>query len=166
MPNVKEIRSQLGEIGVPMLVRGTLGNELIPLAQALGTDERVLAFVAGRWNGKKAVLAATATRVVFASGGLLGGATEVVYYDKIKDIEVARGHIEGEISVDGRKFGRVRADTIQPFMDTINQLRVKKEAPASRGDVAAELEKLKSLFDAGALSEEEFVAAKRRVLEG
>lgn len=167
MPTIHDIQRQLRAINVPDIVRGTLGAELVPLTQLLGDDEPIRAFVAGKWQGDKAVLVATPKRLIFASGGILSRSSESVFYDKLADIQFKQGFVGGTIDVDGRKIESVRSDMIQRFVETVNQLRIKPTAPVQpQGDIAAQLTQLKALFDAGALTEDEYAKAKSKVLGG
>lgn len=164
MPTLQEIHGQLEQLGVNGLIRGTMGTELLGLAQTLMAREPILGVAVGEWQGKKAILAVTAQRVIFANRGAVGGNTLAIALEKIKEVEFTAGMLRGAIMINGARLEK--AGLVQAFMDALNQVRAggAQVAPAGGGDIAGELGRLAALRDTGVLTAEEFAAAKAKVL--
>lgn len=176
MPKLPEVKKQLEDIGVPKMVRWTLGNELLVLAMAMVEGEEVRAFVQGEYQGKKGVLAATDTRLIFASGnGITNKFSEDFPYDKLSSIEQSGGLTGTAITIhasgNSAKIEKTRADLAQKVVSFTQEKRMSKPAPATPppaasggDDMAAQFERLVALKTQGALTEEEFAAAKKKLL--
>jgi hypothetical protein len=177
MPNAPQIKKQLEEIGVPRMIRWTLGNELIVLAMAMGETEAVRAFVTGQYKDKKGVLAATDTRLIFASGnGLTSRFTEDFPYDKLSSIEQSGGLTSGTLVIhasgNSAKIEKAHPGLAQKMVQFVQGARSKPAvsapaapaAPVGGDDLAAQLEKLGQMKASGVLTEDEFAQAKKKLL--
>ena len=158
-------------------------REVKELPKILWDDEQVLDLVQGFYNNGTGILVATQKRLLFVDKGLLGGLkVEDFPLDKISSLQYSTGIVLGEITVftSGNKamIKRVEKRQARSFAEgvrariegrshsaTVNTLPVSSQAtapvPASASD---ELAKLGALKIQGLLSEEEFTAAKKKLL--
>ena len=158
-------------------------REVKELPKILWDDEQVLDLVQGFYNNGTGILVATQKRLLFVDKGLLGGLkVEDFPLDKISSLQYSTGILLGEITVftSGNKAiiknvdkrqARSFAEGVRARIEgrshsaTVNTLPVSSQAtapvPASASD---ELAKLGALKIQGLLSEEEFTAAKKKLL--
>jgi hypothetical protein len=175
---------------VRMISRLPLGGKFVgrrevkELPNILWDDEEVLDLVQGFYNNGTGVLVATQKRLLFVDKGMLGGLkVEDFPLDKISSLQYSVGLLLGEITVftSGNKAIIKNVDKVQTrtFAEGV-RARIESRAAAAKasaapqgqpaahassaGEFIDELAKLGALKAEGLLSEEEFAAAKKRLL--
>lgn len=174
MATEDEIREQLKHLDG---VSKWLGKrEIRALPSVLWPGERIENGVQGVYNARQGMLVATTSRLIFIEKSMLGRLTvEDFPYDKLTSIQYEVGWVFGKIRIfaSGNRadIDQIVKDAVQPFAEMV---RAKISAPAAssklevataRGtDLVAEIERLVALRSAGHLTEDEFQAAKARLL--
>lgn len=173
MPTLEEVKNQIGAIdGVSML----LGRkEIKELPSILWEDEIVEKLVQGSYDNKFGILVATNKRLIFVDKGLIYGVrVEDFSYDKISSIQYETGLLFGKITIfsSGNKAEIKQASKglARGFSDYVRARisGIKEHASYNSGnsgiDTISQLEKLAKLKEQGILTEEEFLAQKRKIL--
>lgn len=175
---------------VQMIGRLPLGGKFVgrrevkELPKILWDDEQVLDLVQGFYNNGTGILVATQKRLLFVDKGLLGGLkVEDFPLDKISSLQYSTGMLLGEITVftSGNKAiiknvdkGQTRtfAEGVRARIES-RSAATKVSAPppaaiqapaSSTAGLIDELGKLGALKTQGLLSEEDFAAAKKKLL--
>jgi hypothetical protein len=176
---------------VQMIGRLPLGGKFVgrrevkELPNILWDDEQVLDLVQGSYNNSTGILVATQKRLLFVDKGLLGGLkVEDFPLDKISSLQYSTGMLLGEITVftSGNKaiIKNVDKGQTRTFAEGV-RARIESRSAAAKvpgpppvstqaaasSNVSAltdELAKLGALKTQGLLSEEEFAAAKKKLL--
>ena len=153
-------------------------KELRELPNILWDDEEVLDVVQGFYNNGTGILVATQKRLIFVDKGLLYGIkVEDFPLDKISSIQYETGMMFGTITIftSGNKaiIKNVEKARARTFSEGV-RARVGSKPPSgpvpssveASGpfDLTAELQKLGSMKERGLLSDDEFTAAKRKLL--
>jgi len=154
-------------------------KELSYLPEVLTDGEEIIAFSSGLMDGNTWLITLTDKRIIFLDKGMIYGLEQtVINLDKINSISGKTGIIFGEIFIeDGAKerhIDNVWKKTVKPFtnlvMEAIENHRNKLHSPqvvqqqTIEEDPYAKLEKLAGLKDKGIISEDEFNAAKQKLL--
>ena len=154
-------------------------KELNYLPEILSPGEEVIAFTSGLMDGDTWLITLTDKRIIFLDKGMIYGLNQtVINLDKINSISGKTGIFFGEIFIeDGAKerhIDNVWKKTVKPFtnlvMEAIENHRKKLHSPQvaqeqpTKEDPYAKLEKLADLKDKGIISEDEFNAAKQKIL--
>lgn len=161
-------------------------KEIRYLPEVLADDEKILALTSGFMQGKTWLGVCTDRRVLFLDRGLIYGLRQLqMNLDRIQSIDSSFGLVFGSIRVwDGATamvITLVLKSTIPYFVKTTQQAMdhykrtlvydvvrsaqsVEKRESASSSNFITELERLSQLRASGALSKEEFDAAKRKLL--
>ena len=158
-------------------------KELDYLPEILNDNEEILAFSSGLMDGNTWLITLTDRRIIFLDKGMIYGLEQtVINLDKINSVSGKTGIFFGEIFIeDGAKerhIDNVWKKTVKPFTnmvmeaiekhrDNLHAPRVQQqEAPAvATEDPYEKLEKLAGLRDKGIVTQEEFDAAKRKLLD-
>lgn len=169
---------------VQMISRLPLGGKFVgrrevkELPKILWDDEQVLDLVQGFYNTGTGILVATQKRLLFIDKGILGGLkVEDFPLDKISSIQYSTGLLLGEITIftSGNKAVIKNVDKAQTrtFAEGA-RARIESRSAASKAQatsaqqgasiLADELGKLGALKAQGLLSDEEFSAAKKKLL--
>lgn len=152
------------------------------LARLLDADESILAFLDGYYSdGEKedyeeyGVLFATEKRLIYTHKGLLWGRhVEFFYYDRISSLQYTSGLVRGRLTIhlDGgrRAYLRNTGDDVGGFASLVRSLMEKVRggepaSPSASADFLSGLERLAALHASGALTDDEFTAAKRKLLD-
>ena len=160
------------------------------LYDILDQDEGIESLIGGQFRADtdrlhkhNGVAVATSKRVVFLDKGIFGS-TEVqeIPYRNIDGITYSTGMMMGGVQITGRGTASYRIeditpkDSIPPFVDCVRAKIEKFTAPTPQVPyqnapvalpmplVADEIEKLAGLFERGFLTQNEFDAAKQRIL--
>lgn len=166
-----DITPQLTALGITGIAAKQEGYKA--LADLIRQDERILAAIAGEYDGKYGAAAATDRRVVVVgrSGGLFKKtSSDEFLYQTITSVEVKTGLAQAkvEIVVPGNRavVDKVPNALATTFAATVRQQIAAAHAPAAPAgvDVAAQLERLASLRERGLLTDEEFETQKRKLL--
>jgi hypothetical protein len=150
-----------------------IGRELKQIASMLGPDEYLVDIIQGAYANQTAVVLMTTNRVIFLAKGFTSMTVEEFPLDKITSVQYTVGLMLGEIIIfaSGNKAeikSTVKAHT-KPFAEHLREVIATKKSSttdsvAGTANVLAEIEKLVSMKERGFLTEEEFAAAKRKVL--
>ena len=159
-------------------------KEVKELPNILQEDEQIFGAVSGfpefdddEQNGQF-LLVATDRRVLFIDKGIFFGLTiKDIPYEKISSIQYEKGMIFGTIKIVTSnthiKVTKIFKSAIVPFhgivqkgMDGILKSESQNGSPPEHIDFVAQLERLTKLKESGALTAEEFNAAKKRLLNG
>lgn len=161
--------------GHPGLGAFGVGRELRNLAGMLSPEELVLDLIQGAYANQTGLLVRTTKRVMFFAKGLVSTKVEEFSLDKVTSVQYTTGLMLGDITVfaSGNKAeikSTVKAHT-KPFVDALRvQLEDGKAAALPARDTQAatgalgDLERLAGMRERGLLTDEEFSAAKRKVL--
>jgi len=125
---------------------------------------------------KMMTLRVFADRVECTQPGLVGsGTTESIRYEQIAQVFIDRGLRWNRLAIEttgGGGFGiaginRGDADAAKALIEErIERSRAPVAAPTAAPSIADQIAQLAALRDSGALSDEEFAAAKARLLSG
>ncbi len=146
----------------------------------LKPDETPLIVVQGWFDDKGGVLAATDQRVIFAGKLLFTSIIKDVPYSKLSSVLYESGLVHSKVKLEfsggkmevkqiEKKYGKELVDIVKAQLDK------KEETPStSVGNSASmvadglyeKLNKLAELKERGILTDEEFVAEKKKLLEG
>ena len=157
--------------------------DLKKLSSILLPTEDVLALVLGKYQKKIGILAATNTRVVFVhadfnpffkdytSNLVIKG----IPYEKVASIQEKMGLLGGEIMIssnsgDSILVKHIYRNKFRDFVDKLYSLmksskQKHKGQEETRMSVSEQLIKLATLKEKGLLTEEEFVQAKKKILD-
>ena len=148
-------------------------KELAYLQEMLTDKEQVLAFTSGMMDGNTWLIALTDRRIVFLDKGLIYGLEQtIINLDKVNAVSGKTGLLFGKITItDGAKdrtISNVLKKTVKPFVKKVQETIEASQAGAfqvaKKIDPYEQLEKLASLNEKGIISENEFVAAKKKIL--
>ena len=155
-------------------------KELSYLPEILSDGEEIIAFTSGLMDGNTWLITLTDKRIIFLDKGMIYGLEQtIINLDKINSVSGKTGIFFGEIFIeDGaneRHIDNVWKKTVKPFtnlvMEAIENHRDKLHSPQivqqqtpTEEDPYAQLEKLAGLKDKGIISEDEFNAAKQKLL--
>ena len=170
MPTLKEIRSQIKALDGAKKFRGH--KEIRELPKALGENEVVKDVVEGQ-HGGVGLLVATNLRLIFVRNGFFSGREVATFpYDEISSIHCSCGLVVGTVTIftsSGKtEIAAINRFQAKPFAEApksrISRAREASGVPAHATDLTTELQKLTELRERGALSDEEFKAAKATAL--
>ena len=171
-PNLDYSETLKGHPGLgPFGVR----RELKQISATLAPSEGLLDIIQGAYASQTGVLLATDRRMIFLAKGWVTLKVEDFPLEKISSVQYETGLLTGTITIfaSGNKAQithTVKAHT-KAFAEGVRNRLLAAPAPApppvqpsSRSDTMAELDKLATLRERGLLSDEEFTAAKRKLL--
>lgn len=168
--------------GHPGIALFGAGREIKHLAALLNPDEFVLDVLQGRYSDQEGLLVRTTTRLIFFVKGFTSSKVEEFALDKVTSVEYTAGLVLADVTVFASGNKAEIKNTMKIHTKVfVNGLRRqleagKHEAPAATpaaalapadsqgGGTLVELERLASLKERGFLSDEEFTAAKRKIL--
>lgn len=164
-------RSQAEQIealaSVKLSFRWGLGRELRVLSNRLLAGEQPLDLSSARYEDAYGLVACTDQRVMFLKAGWLSTRFEDFSYDKITSVQTATGLVFGSLVL---HVSDTRAKLSAMFANQARQLgdTIRRQITAARrsSDVPRRIRRLGELRDEGLLTEEEFQAEKRALLEG
>lgn len=164
------IQSALEGVGKAELA--FVGMELKHLPSILRDGELPERIVAGRFRNAQGILVATDRRLIFFDKGLLGSTVAEYPYRSITSIEHGAGLMMGEIriTVAGNvdKIDQIFKEHVQGFVELVRAKMEQAQSSAAPApavpDLATQLQQLADLRDRGALTDEQFEAAKKRLL--
>lgn len=150
--------------------RNKILSELMP-------GEEIIAATTGFLDKKPTVLAATNRRIIMIAKDIVGweGATQTIPFDKISGVSEKSGFATGAIRIttsnDDITVDTIANDELKAFVSAVRRtMSAPADSPApvqpaaSSGGNAEELKNLAELHAAGVLTDEEFTAAKARIL--
>lgn len=184
MPTLEQIHQQIAAL--PRKYIFYTRKEIRYLPNILNEDEHILALTSGYVEARTWLAVCTTHRVLFLHRGMFFGLHQLqMNLDRIQSIDSSFGLIFGTIRVwDGASAMNIRyiwKPTVMPFVRTVQEAMDKYKrtlvselsASASRAghtitpdgkDFTQELERLARLRADGHLSEDEFNAAKKKLL--
>lgn len=151
-------------------------SEVKELPNILHDDETLMDIVGGFYDQGSGILVATTKRLIFVYKGLMWGMkVEDFPFDRISSIQYETGMLSGELVIfaSGNKatIKAVMKDRCRVFCENVRTLIVNskqesKPSPQSSGsdDMLGQLERLSVLHNSGALTDEEFTLAKKKLL--
>lgn len=148
-------------------------KEIRALPEILDQDESVKALTSGLVNGKTWLAVCTDRRLLFLNRGFLWGTQQAqMPLDRVQSIDHEFTIFFGSISVfDGINvftLTMVLKPSILPFVKTVEEMmyaqRHPKPAAMQATDIASQLSKLADLKEKGYLTDEEFLAQKKKLL--
>lgn len=182
MPTQKEIDAQIAAL--PHKYIFYTRKEIRYLPKIIGDDERILALTSSFMDGRTWLAVCTNKRVLFLDRGMFFGLRQVqMNLDRIQAIDSSYTIFFGKIRVwDGAsaiEVGLVLKSSIAPFVRTVQEAmdRYKRQvvvdivghaghAPAAPATPwLSELERLAQMKNAGLMTEQEFTAAKAKLLK-
>lgn len=176
MATLEEVKDQISYLDGTSKLLGR--KEIKELPNILWEDEKIEKIVQGLYENKIGVLVATNKRLIFVDKGLIYGLrVEDFPYDKITSIQYETGLIFGEIIIfasgNKAKIEQVDKKKTRDFSDyvraRITEIKEHSSYPSekhqnSSGDLADQIKKLADLKDQGILTDEEFIAQKKKLL--
>ncbi|WP_323847029.1 PH domain-containing protein [Microbulbifer magnicolonia] len=125
----------------------------------------------GAESQKNGTLMVSQHRVIFCRKGMLGEVLESIELDKISSIDrrsrlghyTLRVHTSND-SLEFKSLDKERDQALAAAIDAGRQRSQSKPAEPAAEDSLAKLERLAKLRDSGAVSDEEFQEAKKRLL--
>ena len=153
-------------------------KEIAFLPEIMRESEEILFLTSGFTDGNTWLITATNMRLIFLDKGFIYGLKQIEYpYDKISSISHKLGMLMGKISI-GTSSGDVIIDNIaKADVSKMNEIisnhihnqythttptAVGSKAPVD--DIISKLERLGSMKEKGLLTDEEYVAAKAKLL--
>jgi len=149
-------------------------RELKVLHKVLWDDETILKIIQGLYNNGFGILVATNRRLVFVDKRILWGVrVEDFPYDKITSIQYETGILFGTVTIfaSGNKAvitlvhktqASAFADSVRAYIAEAGRPAAKAASPLS-GPIE-QLERLARLRELGHITEQEYVAQKKRLL--
>lgn len=181
MPNLDEIKMQLKNLDGGS--KALAFREIKYLPQALAADEDVQAAIQGYYENRNGLLVATKRRLLFVDRGLISGVrVEEFPYKSISSVKYETGMMFGTIRVfvsgNTAEISYLDKAQTRSFVARLDELRngpspiavpppMPTAAPARAKDSDQMIERLQKLTDlhkSGALSDDEFRAAKAKLL--
>lgn len=192
MPSLQQIEQQIAAI--PHRYIFYTKKEIRYLPKILGENERILGITSGYINKSTWLCVCTNSRVLFLHRGMIYGLHQVqMNLDRIQSIDSSQGIFFGSIRMwDGASsiaVNLVLKSSIAPFVKTVQQamdhykrhmvydlMQNAQQAKASKAPAGAptqaqsetrlidELERLAKLNQQGAISDQEFMLAKKALL--
>jgi len=174
MPTLDEVKKMVKDLGKDVDTFGTK-KEIKYLPEIMSDDEKILYLTSGLMDNNTWLITCTNKRVIFLDKGMVYGLKQVeTPLERINSIQQKTGMMFGEIAIwDGSskmEIKQVMKKTVKPFVAAVNQAidTIKKSnsgGSASGGsDPAAQLEKFAELKEKGVITEEEFQAKKKELL--
>ncbi|WP_253198038.1 PH domain-containing protein [Clostridium gasigenes] len=152
-------------------------KEIAELPAVIGTDEHIKAITSGLTDGNTWLIVCTNKRVLMLDKGMIYGLKLIdIPLDRINSISHSKGLLLGKISItDGattRTIQNVSNTTVSFFANTVNkEIELYKQTKittltqvVNTTSDADELLKYKQLLDIGVLTQEEFDAKKKQLL--
>lgn len=171
---LEEIQQQMAEAGVSDLF-GTK-KEVQSLPEIMADDEVLLYATSGFVDKGTVLVVVTDQRLIFVNRGMIFGTDfREIPFSKINGVSYSKKLVLANVSIDNGAnttlIKNVNKGTAPIFVDTlkkaINNAEQRKNASVAStpaASVADELLKLKSLLDAGILTQDEFDDQKAKVL--
>lgn len=177
MPTLEEVKKQLEMLDGVSRFLGR--REIKELPDILWEDENVERLLQGIYESNNGILVATNKRVIFVDKSLLGSLrVEDFPYDKISSIQYKVGVMFGKMTIFSsgnkavisqvdKKLARVFGDYVRAKITskTEHSSVPNSESKSQDNDVISKLERLADLKEKGILSEEEFIAQKKKILK-
>lgn len=178
MPTLSEIEKLIPQLNPRLYTKLLKMKEISELETFLHSDETILRITSAilKGSGKNGVFVATNNRCFFLyKGGLFSHvSSEQFAYDKISSVEFSTGLISAELVIyaSGNKIElSIIKEEVRDLCEFLNSQSRKKPEPvappasANTGnDMIAQLERLAHLKEIAAITEEEFVVAKKKLL--
>ena len=140
----------------------------------IAPDERVLVAISGYHDGKKTVLASTQRRVVMVQRELFGGegTSQTIDLGQISGVTEKTGIVDGSVRIATSNheviLEKAPSDEVKTFVATVRKQLAESTSRArsesSPGGDVSNIKQLAELHAAGALTDEEFAAAKAKLL--
>lgn len=187
MPTLDEIWQQINSL--PHKYIFYTRKEIRYLPKVLNEGERILSLTSGFMSNRTWLAVCTNRRVLFLDRGMFFGLRQLqMNLDRIQSIDSSFGLVFGTIRVwDGAaamSIGLVLKPTVMPFVKTVqdamdkykrmmvhelaasasNAHRTATDTGSIQNQMISELERLGKMKSEGLLSEEEFAAAKAKLL--
>lgn len=171
---LEEIQQQMAEAGVSDLF-GTK-KEVQSLPEIMADDEVLLYATSGFVDKGTVLVVVTDQRLIFVNRGMIFGTDfREIPFSNINGVSYSKKLVLANVSIDNGAnttlIKNVNKGTAPIFVDTlkkaINNAEQRKNASVAStpaASVADELLKLKSLLDAGVLTQEEFDGQKAKII--
>ncbi|MCP3682385.1 MAG: hypothetical protein GY861_06805 [bacterium] len=177
MPTLGKVQQMVKDLGKEADIFGTK-KEIKHLPGILQHDEKIVALTSGMMDNNTWLVTCTNKRVIFLDKGMFYGLKQLeTPLEKINSIEQKTGLLLGEISIwDGSSKMTIKSipkQTVKPFVVNTNKaiqdLKQTKNQSSNNSrnqeDLVSQLEKLAALVDKGILTDDEFQAKKKQLLE-
>ena len=179
MTSYEEVKKQILDAGLNL--KNLPEKEVKAMKDILWEDEIIEDAIRGLYKSKNGMLVSTNKRLVFVEKGTLWGLkVEDFPYDKISSIQYDLGMIAGEITIfssgNKAKIDMVIKSECARFAEHVraritgvstNQAKIaaNKKISSNNEDLLEKLERLAKLKQDGILTENEFITAKKKLLE-
>ncbi len=152
-------------------------SEIKELPNIIRDDETIKDIISGFYDSGSGILVATNKRLIFVYKGLMWGMkVEDFPFDKISSIQYELGMLTGELIIfasgNEAKIKAVAKDRCSVFCENVRSLisnpekkeNTTKVTSTNNDDMLNQLERLAKLKESGALTEDEFLLAKKKLL--
>lgn len=171
MPSYEQIENQIEGLGFQTKLLPK--SEMKALPNFLSEDETIKGIASGLYKERNGILVATNKRIFFfATHWLRGTHSEEFRYENITSVEYDTGIIGGDITIysagNATKISMVPNMYCQSFADAVREIirqRQSREITLTKDDLLLKLERLATLKNSGMLTDEEFKAAKAKLLD-
>lgn len=177
MPTLAEIQRQIDDYRHSYIF--WTKKEIRALPNILTNDESVKAITSGLMNNATWLAVCTEKRIIFLNCGMIYGVRQLqIPLDRVQSIDSEFSLVFGSITVwDGASaftMSMILKNSIPPFVKVAQeQMQIARAMPGKPiiqknepTDIASQLERLANLKEKGHLTEEEFQAQKKKLLNG
>jgi hypothetical protein len=163
------IKARLRELGYADAQVRTMSLDILGASKVLDAGESIEYAVQGKLGKTSGLLVATDRRVFFVNQGLIKTQAESFLYTKISSVQYKTGLLRSSIAliVDARTLiiDHVLNDFAVKMADYLRERIERKDEPrAALPDAVSQLERLAKLKEQGVLTDEEFQAQKKKIL--
>ena len=172
MIGYEQVMKQVGELLGEKMAKMLPSPEMKGLPEVLNASETICGIASGLYSGRNGIIVATNERVFFfEKGRVWGSKLEEFRYENITSVQYSTGFIGGDITIfvagNAAKIDMVPNVYCKPFVDAVQKIIGSRSTPpltSNDEDFLAKLERLAALKSAGMLTDEEFKAAKLKLL--
>lgn len=169
--NINRIHKQLKDLDIKITTK-----EINELPKILKDDEDIVYAVAGIYEKGLGVLISTTKRVIFIDKGILSLRIEDFGLDKITSIQYSSGILMADIKIIassnssvienvGKNGAKVFCDKTRNLLSQPKQFQTVNNIVNNQIDIADQLEKFAKLRDNGIITQDEFDAQKKKLLQ-
>lgn len=178
--NYQDVLDRFKEVNVTDLF-GTK-KESKELPNVIRSNETIMYATSGFYDGNTWLITVTDKRILFLDKGMIYGLKQVeIPIDKINSVSHSKGMMFGSIVIHhgsaNMEIKQIQKPTLNPLVEAINieidsyknngsnDERLSSKTTETPFNAAEEIMKYKKLLDEGILTEEEFQAKKKQLLD-
>lgn len=156
---------QVAPASSDFVAKGYNGQLTVKDRSVVISHKGALAFIVGQGNrGEKEIPLDEITAVQLKRAGMMAGYIQIIYHGSLESKGGVLAASGDENSINYYKKSQAEFDWAKQLIEERRELLKSRSAPSSAPSSTDELARLAGLHKDGALTDEEFAAAKRRVL--